>query len=74
MKFRSLVAAAAALTLSTAPVLAQTASDLGRTVAPASNESALEGEGTILLILAVIAAGLGIYLLADNESDKPASP
>jgi hypothetical protein len=75
MKFRSLLAAAAALSLTTTPVLAQSvAADLGRTIAPVSEESALEGEGSILLILAVIAFGLGIYLLVDNEDDDPDSP
>lgn len=73
MKFRSLVAAAAALTLTTAPVMAQSAVSLGR-AAPASSESSLEGDSTILLILALIAAGLGVALAAGNNSDKPASP
>ena len=75
MKFRSLLAAAAALSLTTTPVLAQSvAADLGRTIAPVSEESALEGEGSILLILAVVIFGLGIYLLVDNEDDDPDSP
>lgn len=75
MKFRSLVAAAAALTLTTAPVLAQSAvADLGRTLAPVSEESALEGDNTILAIVAVLIIGLGIALAAGNDSDTPASP
>lgn len=74
MKFRSLVAAAAALTLTTAPVMAQSAAaDLGR-VAPVSGESSLEGDSTILAILALLAIGLGVALAAGNNSDKPASP
>jgi hypothetical protein len=75
MKFRSLVAAAAALTLTTAPVLAQSAAaDLGRTIAPVSDESALEGDSTILALLALLALGLGVALAGGNNSDKPASP
>jgi heme/copper-type cytochrome/quinol oxidase subunit 1 len=75
MKFRSLVAAAAALTLTTAPVLAQSAAaDLGRTIAPVSDESAIEGDSTILAILALLALGLGVALGGGNNSDKPASP
>lgn len=75
MKFRSLVAAAAALTLTTTPVLAQSAAaDLGRTLAPVSGESSVEGDSTLLLILAVVALGVGIFLLADNDSDEPSSP
>ena len=77
MKFRSLVAATAALTLATAPVLAQSAAaDLGRTIAPVSDQSATEGDSdaTLLAILALLALGLGVGMAGGNNSDKPASP
>lgn len=75
MKFRNLAAAAAALALSTTPVLAQaTVSDLSRAAAPVSGESQFGGDSTLLLILAVVLFGGGIFLLADNNDDTPASP
>lgn len=75
MKFRSMAAAAAALSLTAAPVMAQSAvADLGRSLAPISSESSMEGDSTILLILAVVALGVGIALAAGNNSDSPDSP
>lgn len=73
MKFRNL-AALAALSLATAPVVAEAASaDLGRALAPVSGESSIGGESTLLVILGVVALGAGIFLLADNDDDTPAS-
>lgn len=73
MKFRNL-AALAALSLATAPVAAQAASaDLGRALAPVSGESKAAPDSTLLLIAGAVVVGLGIYLIADNDSDKPAS-
>lgn len=75
MKLGRMVAAAAALSLATAPALAQAASaDAGRTAAPAAGESAIEGTPTIVWILGALIAGLGVYLLVDDNNDKPASP
>ena len=75
MKFRNLIAAATAITLTASPVLAQSVSaELGRTAAPISGESKLEGDSTILVILALIAAGVGIALAAGSDSNSPASP
>lgn len=71
MKFRNLVAAAAALTLTTTPVLA---ADVSRASAPVAEESQFGGDSTFLLILAVILIGAGIFVLADNQSDTPTSP
>ena len=74
MKFRSL-AALAALSLATAPVVAQAASaDLGRTLAPVSGESSVEGDSTLWIILGVVVVGLGIFLLTDDDGDNPDSP
>ena len=49
MKFRTMAAAVAALTLTTSPVLAQTAVD--RSAAPIEGESELRGSSSLLLIL-----------------------
>lgn len=73
MKFRSL-AALAALSLATTPVVAQAASaDLGRALAPVSGESKIGGDSTLLVVLGVIALGVGIFLVADNDDDEPSS-
>ena len=75
MKLRELAAAAAALTLTASPVIAQAAeTELSRTAAPVAGESQFGGDSTLLLILAVLLIGGGIALLAGNKSDKPASP
>ena len=71
MKFRNLVAAAAALTLTTTPVLA---ADVSRASAPVAEESQFGGDSTFLLILAVVLIGAGIFVLANNNSDTPTSP
>ncbi len=75
MKFRNLVAAAAALTLTATPVIAQAAvADMSREAAPVSDESEIGGSGMLLAILAAVLIGAGIFLLADSKSNKPASP
>ena len=72
MKFRNLAAAAAALTLIAAPVAAQAAvADTSRTVAPASDESEMGGESSLIYVLAAILAGVGIFLLVDNGPSSP---
>ena len=73
MNFRNLVAAAAALTLTTTPVLA---ADVSRASAPVSEESQFGGnsDSTFLLILAIVLIGAGIFVLANNNSDSPTSP
>lgn len=71
MKFRNMAAAVAALTMTASPVLA---ADVSRSAAPVAGESQMGGESSILLVLAVVLAGLGIYLLADNGNDHPNSP
>jgi predicted transporter len=71
MTFRSLVAAAAALTMTTSTALA---ADVSRAAAPVSDANFMGGDSTLLLILAVILIGAGIFVLADNEDDTPTSP
>ena len=71
MKFRNLFAAAAALTMTTSPVLA---ADVSRAAAPVTEASQFGGDSTLLLILAIILIGAGIFVLADNQSDTPTSP
>lgn len=77
MKFRNLAAAAAALTLTATPVLAETGTaDLGRTAAPVSGADSFGGGGGsgFLALIAVVLFGLGIYLLVKNKDNKPTSP
>lgn len=60
--FAAAADAVSALSVSNAPVRAAAAK--GKTKA---------ASGTLLAIVAVVAIGGGIFLLADNESDKPDS-
>ena len=71
MKFRNLAAAVAALTLSTTQAMAQVAD---RAAAPVADASQMGGQSTLLLLLAVVLFGAGIYFLVDNEDDTPDSP
>lgn len=72
MKFRTLAAATAALSLATAPAVAQ--STVSRTAAPVSSEkSEVGGTGVILGILAAAAIIAGIIIAADGGSDNPIS-
>ena len=73
MKFRNLAAAAAALIMTTTPVLA---ADVSRTAAPVSGASQLggDGEGTLVAIIALVLAAIAAYLLARNKDDTPDSP
>ena len=71
MKFRELVASAAAVALSAAPAFAQEASRTGNNVADASQ---FGGDSTLLLILAVLLIGSVVALAAGNNRDTPSSP
>ena len=72
MKFRNLVAAAAAISLSVAPAMAQSAaSNLGR-VTKASKES--KGDAVLLGVAAVVLIAGGLAIATGNNSDKPKSP
>lgn len=74
MKFRNLLAVAAATSLTVSPVLAQSRVEAQREAAPVAQAEAFGGDSTILLILAVILIGAGIFVLADNQDDTPTSP
>lgn len=77
MKLKSLVAAAAALSLSSAPAIAAPAAP---TAAPAPAAETVEGSefyrtGILIPIAAVVALALIVYLIVDSTSDDdPASP
>jgi hypothetical protein len=71
MKFRTMAAAVAALTLTASPVLAETSVD--RAAAPVEDASQMGGSSSLLLILAVVLFGAGIFFLVDNDDDDPAS-
>lgn len=79
MKFRTLLAATAAVSLAASPALAQSA-NADRATAPVAEESALgggedgSGAGIILAILAAAAIIAGIVIAAGNDDDTPTSP
>ncbi|WP_298464547.1 hypothetical protein [uncultured Erythrobacter sp.] len=73
MKLRSAALATAAISLVTAPVVAQ--ATLDRSSAPIEGES-LEGNGILIAILAAAAVIAGIIIIADDDDDEdePVSP
>ena len=71
MNFRNLAAAVAALTMSAVPAMAQA---VDRAAAPVADASQMGGSSSLLLIIAVVLFGAGIYFLVDNDSNKPNSP
>lgn len=80
MRFGKLgMAAVAAASLVSAPVLAQAvqpvSSQVERTGAAAADENNLEGgSGIILAVLAAAAVIAGIIIAADGSEDTPTSP
>ena len=70
MRKRDMIAAAGALALSTGTALAQTAA---RATAPTEGQSALFGQSSLLTILLIVALGVGIFFLVDDDDD-PDSP
>jgi hypothetical protein len=73
MKFSTIAAAAAVVSLAATPAIAE--ANFDRSAAPIEGESALEGEGSILLALLAAAAIIaGIIIAADGtENDEPIS-
>ena len=72
MKIRTLAAAAAVLSLATAPAIAEVSLD--RAQAPAEGESELGGSGLLIALLAGAAVITGIIIAADGSDDEPLSP
>ena len=70
MNFRNLAAAVAAMTLTAVPAMAQA---VDRAAAPVADPSQMGGSSTLLLIIAVVLMGAGIYFLVDNDNE-PDSP
>lgn len=74
MKFRTLLAATAAISLAASPALAQTSVTAERVAAPVQGESELEGgSGIIIAILAAAAIIAGIVIAVDGSDDTPVS-
>ena len=73
MKFSTIAAAAAVVSLAATPAIAE--ANFDRSAAPIEGESALEGEGSILLALLAAAAIIaGIIIASDGtENDEPIS-
>ena len=71
MKFRTMAAAVAALSLTAAPAMAES---VERASAPIAEQSEMAGSSTLLLVLAVVLFGAGIFFLVDNDDDDPDSP
>lgn len=67
MKIRTLAAAAAVLSLATAPAIAEVS--LARTSAPVEDESEMGGSGLLIAILAGAAVIAGIIIAADGDDD-----
>lgn len=70
MKFRTLAAAAAAMSLATAPAVA--APTMSRAAAPVEAQNELGGSGTIIGILAV-AAIIAAVVIAAGGNNNPIS-
>ena len=77
MKFRTLFAATAAVSMAASPALAQSV-QAERSAAPVGSESQLGedsgGAGIILALLAAAAIIAGIVIAGGNEDDTPTSP
>ena len=71
MTFRNIALATAALSLATAPAIAQ--ADFSRTIAPIEGESELEGTGLVLAVLAAAAIIGGVIIAADGGNDDSVS-
>lgn len=71
MNLRNLAAAVVATSLTAVPAFAQA---VDRAVAPVADASQMGGSSTLLLVIAVVLMGAGIYFLVDNDSNTPDSP
>lgn len=71
MKFRNVLAAAAAVSLAAAPAVAD--NSFARNAAPVKGESEVGGGGTLLGIFAAIAIIGGIIIAADGSDNEALS-
>ena len=72
MKLKNSLAALAALTLATAPAVAQ-AQSTGRIAQPVEDGNEMAGQSTILLVLALAAVIAGIVIAVDGGNDDAVS-
>lgn len=69
MRIKEILGAASALALSSVPAMAQA---VERAAEPMDSASGIAGMSTLLIVALVVALGVGIYLIADdNNSDSP---
>jgi hypothetical protein len=77
--FKGLIAATAALALTATPTLAaastaRAAADLAPAAETVDGSELDGGANVVVAILALIAAGLGLWVILDDSHDEPVSP
>lgn len=76
--FKGIIAVTASVALMATPAMAAASASSQAAQASIQAETVegmqLEGGNMIVVILALIAAGLGLWVLLDDGSDKPVSP
>jgi len=76
--FKGLIAATAAVALAATPAIAASNSASALSIAPAAESvdgSELDGGANIVVVvLAIVAAGLGLWVILDGDDEKPVSP
>lgn len=69
MRIKEILGAASAFALSSVPAMAQA---VERAAEPVSSANGIAGMSTLLLVALVVALGVGIYLITDDDgSDSP---
>ncbi|MDB5698265.1 MAG: hypothetical protein JWN69_1069 [Alphaproteobacteria bacterium] len=78
MVFKGIIAATASVALMATPAMAASSASSAAARASVQAETVkgmqLEGGNMIVIILALVAAGLGLWVLLDDNNDKPVSP
>lgn len=77
MVLKKIVTATAALALAITPAVAASSSASSLSVVPAAESvegAELGGSSLILVALAVVAAGLGLWAIIDSDDEAPVSP
>jgi hypothetical protein len=77
--FKGIITATASVALMATPAMAAASASSQAAQASVQAESVtgmqqLEGGNMIVIILALIAAGLGLWVLLDDDKDRPVSP